>query len=255
MKNIVLMHGILGDERTWQSAFEYLPDEFKTHSYTMNGFSNNPDLEAEIFNTETHAAELIEYCKSNFEDKVCVMAWSYSCHVALLAALRTPELFDTIYLYDCIAPSYGLENDPIQMKAFSKDLTTMMSPVIKAIRGDKSADIVNAFTLACSEQSIEIFDQKPMVQKIKMANAHTVSRLLTQQEPQPITLKDLEKLMVPCGIYWGELSRPIFQIASSKLLENLPKNIKIQNSGKVPNMHHLSPEDNPKALIEHIFKN
>lgn len=254
MKNIVLMHGILGDARTWLSVFEYLPNEFEAHSYTMNGFSNNPELSAELFNTEAHAAELIEYCQANFTDKVSILAWSYSCHVALLAALKEPELFEAIYLYDCIVPSYGLETDPIKMKTFSKDLTRMMSPVIKAIRSGDDAEIVNAFTLACTEQSIALNDQSPTTQKIKMANAHTVSRLLTQQEPKPIILENLAQLSVPCGVYWGELSRPIFKIASSTLLDNLPAHLKIQNSGEIPNMNHLAPEDHPKMLMEYIFK-
>lgn len=256
MKTIIFMHGILGDERTWQPAFQYLSDDIHAISYSMLGFGEHgQNIPAEQFNTETHAKELIQFCQSLNPKKVSIVAWSYSCHVALLAALQTPELFEAIYLYDCIVPSYGLENDTEASKAFSKDLNKMMSPVIKALRTQNNENIVNAFVLACSKQNLALSDQCSSLQAIKRTNAHTVSRLLIQTEPRPITPEMLKKLAVPCGIYWGENSRDIFKLASQALYQHLPEKMRLNNSGVIPNMDHLLPEEAPNLFIQHVLNN
>ncbi|GAA5099320.1 alpha/beta fold hydrolase [Wohlfahrtiimonas larvae] len=254
MKTIIFMHGILGDEGTWQPAFQYLPVDINAISYSMLGFGEHgKNIPEEQFNTNIHAHELIQFCQSLNQEKISVVAWSYSCHIVLLAALQAPQLFETIYLYDCIVPSYGLENDEALLKIFSKDLNKMMSPVIKAIRTQDNENIINAFVLACSEQNLALSDQSSNIQAIKKANAHTVARLLTQAEPAPVTPKMLEKLAVPCGIYWGENSRTIFQLTSQTLYKNLPESICLNNSGPIPNANHLLPETSPNQLIQHVL--
>lgn len=254
MKTVIFMHGILGDERTWQPAFQYLPENIHAMSYSMSGFGvHGKSTPPEAFNTTIHAQELIQLCQSLNHEKISIVAWSYSCHVALLAALQAPELFDTIYLYDCIVPSYGLDNDAQSFKAFSQDLNRMMSPVIKAIRAKNDDNIVNAFVLACSEQNLTLADQSAHIQMIKKTNAHTVARLLTQTEPQPITPAMLSNLAVSCGIYWGENSRAIFKSASQALDQHLPTQVRLSNSGIIPNANHLLPETSPKSFIQHIF--
>lgn len=256
MKTIIFMHGILGDERTWQAAFQYLSDDIHAISYSMLGFGEHgQNIPAEQFNTETHAEELIQFCRSLNQGKVSVVAWSYSCHVALLAALNAPELFESIHLYDCIVPSYGLEHDAESLKTFSKDLNKMMSPVIKAIRTQDDENIVNAFVLACSEQNLALSDQCSSLQAIKRTNAHTVSRLLTQAEPASITPEMLEKLAVPCGIYWGENSRAIFKLASQALYKHLPEKMRLNHSGAILNADHLLPEESPNLFIQHVLNN
>lgn len=256
MKTIIFIHGILGDERTWQPAFQYLSSDINAISYRMSGFGENgQNIPAERFNTEIHARELVQFCQSLNQGNISIIAWSYSCHVALLAALRAPELFEAIYLYDCIVPSYGLELDAELFKAFSRDLNKMMSPVIKALRTQNDDHIINTFVLACSEQNLTLSEQIPNIQMIKRTNAHTVSRLLTQSEPAPITSEMLKKLIVPCGIYWGENSRAIFKLASQALYQHLPQKMRISNSGLIANANHLLPEESPNLFIEHVLNN
>lgn len=253
-KSIVFMHGILGDERTWQPAFPSLPKEITAYSYTMTGFGEAGDeIPAEQFNTAQHANELIQYCRTFAPHKVTIIAWSYSCHVALLAALHAPELFEQLYLYDCMVPTYGLENCPDQLKLFSRDLHKMMSPVIKAIRQKDDQQIIDTFSAACSNQIQTVSQQSEWIQAIKKANAHTVSRLLTQAEPAKISKNALQNLSVPCGIYWGENSRPIFQLASQALYQSLPSHLRLKNSGAIPNADHLLPETAPNHFIQYIF--
>lgn len=253
MHNVVFLHGILGDEETWKNAFQYLPDSITAHSYTLSGFGEHAQIIHRL-DTNVHALELIEFCQSLDSDKITVIAWSYSCHVALLAALQAPKLFSAIHLYDCIVPSYGLESDPEASKQFSKDLMQMMSPVIKALRNTENSNLANSFTLACTHNQTQLTDQSEVIQHIKQRNAQTVAKLLEQVSPQPITPETLQSLTVPCGIYWGESSRQIFKLTSQMLYKNLPNNIRLQSSGEIKDADHLLPENNPVRLLQRIFQ-
>lgn len=244
MKSVVFLHGILGDERTWQPAFNYLPDNFQAYSYTLS---------TEQFDTSHHADELIEFCHSLKQGKVMVVAWSYSCHIALLAALKAPELFESIHLYDCIVPSYGLENDPENYRLFSKDLQKMMMPVIKALKVKDEQLALECFVEACSTQGLTFAQQSSNIQAIKRDNNQTVAQLLAQKTPENITAEMLQTLTVPCGIHWGEYSRPIFKLASTALFNHLSAEIRIKNSGEIPKVDHLLPEESPNLFIQHIF--
>lgn len=252
------MHGILGDERTWQPAYHFLSDNIQPISYSMIGFGEaGESIPAEQFNTSIHAEELIQFCRaftSKNNKKITIVAWSYSCHVALLAALQAPELFEALYLYDCIVPNYGLENDEEKSREFSQDLNKMMTPVIKAIRSQDTNHIIETFTSACSNRT-DYYSQNSLIQTIKKINSHTVSRLITQKEPTKISPKQLQTLSVPCGIYWGEFSRPIFKLASEALFQHLPDNIRIKNSGVIPKADHLLPEEAPNLFIQRILNN
>ncbi|OYQ75180.1 alpha/beta fold hydrolase [Wohlfahrtiimonas sp. G9077] len=251
---ILLLHGILGDGRTFaplQDAHPQLP----LIPYTLSGSgADGESIAAQAFNTEIHSDQLIAHCTQHYATPVSLVAWSYSCHVALLAAFKAPHLFNALYLYDCIVPSYGLEEDPAALKAFSRDLHQMMSPVIKALRNGSPDVAVDAFVRACSAKNIGLMDQSPRIQAIKLDNAHTVSRLLTQKEPEPLTKSALNAYPVPVRICWGEDSRLIFQLASKALLEHLPKDRRLAGSGPLPNCDHLLPEEDPERFMQYILQ-
>ncbi|MDC7251342.1 alpha/beta hydrolase [Wohlfahrtiimonas chitiniclastica] len=250
----LLLHGILGDERTFEPIQNAYPDG-SVFTHTLSGAGiDGANIDAVHFNTRIHSDQLIEHCAQNFTQPVTLVAWSYSCHVALLAALKAPHLFKALYLYDCIVPSYGLEEDDTALKAFSRDLHKMMSPVIKALRSQNPTDAVDAFVQSCSTHHLRLQDQSPRIQAIKLDNTHTVSRLLTQAEPEPIHKITLSTFPVPVRICWGEDSRVIFRLASKALMDHLPKACLLTGSGSLPECDHLMPEEQPERFIQYILQ-
>ncbi len=256
---LLFLHGILGAKETWAPVMETLCNDEafnNTHhllAYSLAGFGKeNKNTPKETFNTAIHADELIAFCDALSLNKIKVVAWSYACHAVLLAAIKRPDLFKTILLYECIVPSYGLENSRDKMKAFTRDITRMMAPSIKAIRSGDLLEAANQFALACSDNESTLDSQSPRVQAIKGENLHTLPLLLSQENPTPITPDTIKTIPAKIGILWGKKSRAIFKLTSNALLDALDPEQLIKGSGEIANVHHLLPEENPEQFAELI---
>lgn len=257
---LLFLHGILGDGRTWIPYFDQFP-QMKTVSLTQSGFgslgsfdqNNDEDNDSEdsetLFDTAIHAQELSAFCKAlNQQDqtpnrKFRIVAWSYACHVALLAAQENPELFKSLTLYELIVPSYGMTED--HQALFTQDLTKMMSPIIKAYRRNQPEKAMDHFISACKNAPYSLSEQAETIQSIKQDNAQSLQKLLTQKEPKAISKKALLAIdqSVPITILVGENSRGIFQLSSKSAANSLNKTLQI-----IPNADHLLPEEMPEVF-------
>lgn len=246
---ILFLHGILGDARTWLPYLTAFP-EYETLALTQSGFGKEADSE-DLFDTQRHAEELIAFCQALNEleslphRKFIIVAWSYACHVSLLAAKMAPELFKSLTLYELIVPSYGMTAD--NQALFTRDITKMMSPIIKAYRRQKPNLAIDGFISACKNADYSLAAQSPELQIIKQDNAHSLQKLLTQKEPPAMSDLELQKLhkIVPITIYYGENSRGIFQLSSIAGINAIG-----QNGGIITNADHLLPEDEPQKFIQ-----
>ncbi|MHC5225375.1 alpha/beta fold hydrolase [Ignatzschineria sp. LJL83] len=251
---LLFLHGILGDGRTWIPYLDQFP-RMKTVSLTQSGFSENNDEKKDsedsetLFDTAIHAEELSAFCKAlNQQDqtpnrKFKVVAWSYACHVALLAAQENPELFISLTLYELIVPSYGMTEE--DQALFTQDLTKMMSLIIKAYRRNQPEKAMDHFISACKNAPYSLSEQAESIQIIKQDNAQSLQKLLTQKEPKAISQKDLLAIdqSVPITILVGENSRGIFQLSSKNAANSLNKTVQI-----IPNADHLLPEEMPEVF-------
>lgn len=293
---LLFLHGILGDGRTWLPLLDQFP-EYDTYALTQSGFhtaismptksastiaeqesadqrlninheSDTKDEEI-LFDTDRHADELIAFCQAlnQKEGKLgrqfVLIAWSYACHIALLALQKSqrnsqmvdfshqsnPRLFHSAICYELIVPSYGMSFD--DQALFTRDITKMMSPIIKAYRRNQPINAINAFINACknSQNEYTIDDQSPYIQAIKQDNAHSLPKLLSQIEPKEIS--DIELVAIhsntPITILCGENSRGIFQLASKSGANALN-----QEKWHIPGADHLLPENDPLLFAENI---
>lgn len=246
---ILFLHGILGDARTWAP---YMPAflEYDVYALTQSGFGVDSDSDV-LFDTMEHAKELIAFCKAlnlsseNPQRKFIIIAWSYACHVALLAAKMAPELFESMILYELIVPSYGIK--VAEQERFTKDITKMMSPIIKAYRRNKEDVAIDAFIAACKNAEYSLAAQADHIQKIKTDNAPSLQKLLTQKEPLAISAEALNAIhqKVPITILYGENSREIFHLSSQAGIAAIS-----QEAGMIRDADHLLPEDDPQKFIE-----
>lgn len=247
---LLFLHGILGDRRTWQDYPQYFP-EHEVIALTQWGFGKEGERDQSL-DTRESAKTLCAFCRALNEQEntphrpFIIIAWSYACHVALLAALEAPTLFQQLILYELIIPSYGM--DEATHTEFTQDLTKMMSPIIRAYRRNNSALAIDHFIAACKnppaihtkEANYRLKDQSEALQIIKQENDYTLAKLLNQNEPPEMSAESLKALhqKVPITILWGENSRAIFQLSSQTAAKAIE-----QIGGEIPNADHLLPEE------------
>lgn len=265
---LLFLHGILGDGRTWAPILKAFP-EFDTYAVTQSGFGamNEGQEDASgdtLFDTDRHADELIAFCTAlNTQENrahrpFIIVAWSYACHVALLALEKTLKehsnhmhqtLFQSLICYELIVPSYGISAE--DQALFTRDISKMMSPIIKAYRRKQTDTAVNAFIAACKNSDAEytLMQQCDRIQSIKQDNHHTLSKLLSQITPRDISAEVMATIAkeIPITILCGENSRGIFQLASKAGANALG-----QSSWIIPNADHLMPENEPLQFAAEI---
>lgn len=261
---LLFLHGILGDARTWLPFLSAFP-QYDCYALTLSGFGKIEPGSAEgeiLFDTDRHAAEVVAFCQAlNKQEgkpqrKYIVIAWSYACHVALLAAdkdrSQNRSLFSELILYELIIPSYGISEEKHQQ--FTRDIAKMMSPIIRAFRRNEEMQAIDHFIAACKNAPFTLKEQSKHIQEIKEENRHTLNKLLTQKDPPPFSAEMLQTLneRVPITILWGKNSRAIFQLSSqaafTALNEESTTLSKTVKGGEI-DADHLLPEENPEKLI------
>lgn len=262
---LLFLHGILGDARTWIPYLTAFP-QYDCYALTLSGFGQNSET-AIPFDTDRHGKEVLTFCQALNEKEgkphrqYIVIAWSYACHVALLAAHKAQSqdrlssassLFAGLILYELIIPSYGISEEMHQQ--FTRDIAKMMSPIIRAFRRDEETKAIDHFIAACKNAPFSLKEQSESIQEIKEDNRHTLNKLLTQKDPLPFTAEMLQRLneRVPITILWGKNSRAIFQLSSqaafTALNEESTTLSKTVKGGEI-DADHLLPEEDPKKLI------
>lgn len=260
---ILFLHGILGEAKLWQPVIKALQAKLKSkgiegvvlYSYTLSGFGQELEKQPQqVLDTTIHADELIHFCKQQRLENVIVVAWSYSCHVALLAALKEPILFAQLFLYEGIIPTYGLEEHPEKRERFTQDLKALMTPILRELRHNNLKEAANSFLLNTSNKTLSLLNSTPYNRAIFLNNLHTLPLLLSQADPPPISALKIKAMPQKIEVYWGEYSRDLFKIVS-KILATLTMSREESLLFKeIKGAHHFTPVTQPILFAEILYQ-
>lgn len=96
---VVLVHGSLGDYRSWIGQMQHLSQNYKVISYSRRYHYPNPwPNEASDFTVNTHAEDLAAFIQSLGLGKVHLIGHSYGGFTSLLVARDYPELVRSVTL-------------------------------------------------------------------------------------------------------------------------------------------------------------
>ena len=132
---LLLIHGAPGDARLWTPVIDALPATIDARAITLDCFGSDarPDDGASV-GTMRHSDDIVSYVEAAMEAPVDLVAWSFGCHPALLAAIERPELFRSLVFYE---PSLNSDvDDPAAKAAFGDDRMAAISLVMAAMGED-----------------------------------------------------------------------------------------------------------------------
>jgi non-heme chloroperoxidase len=96
---VILVHGSLGDYRSWISQMPLLSQNYKVISYSRRYHYPNPwPMDASDFTVNIHAEDLAAFIKSLDLGKVHLIGHSYGAFTSLLVARDYPELIRSVTL-------------------------------------------------------------------------------------------------------------------------------------------------------------
>jgi pimeloyl-ACP methyl ester carboxylesterase len=237
---VVFLHGAPGDLRTWIPVTAQLADRYRCISYTQRWFGDRTwTSPGSAFGTESHAADLCDLVAALGLAPASLVAWSYSGHVALLAALRRPDLFDRMLVYE---PSVGTYvADPAARSQMDADAARMFPPLAEALAQGDAQAVVRRLIDASGGPGW--FDRQPAERRaIHLASAPMMPLLMGGgAPPADLRAEDLAGLQIPITIAWGAETRDLFRLPSKAAAARLS----LGDHFEVPGAGHLLPEADP----------
>lgn len=237
---VLFLHGAPGDLRTWTPVTDVLGARFRCLAYTQRWFgARSWSAPGSDFGTEAHAADLIGMVEALDLAPVSLVAWSYAGHVALLAALRRPELFQRILIYEPGVGTYVV--DPDERARMDADAAAMFPPLAEALGRGDLAEVVRR--LIDASGGAGWFDRQPArCRAIHLDSAAMMPLLMGGgAPPADIGAADLASLRAPVSIAWGERTRDLFGVPSRAAAAA----ITTAQHREVEGAGHLLPEQDP----------
>ncbi|PHM73668.1 alpha/beta fold hydrolase [Xenorhabdus kozodoii] len=240
---LLFLHGALADSYMWSQHLIELEDTVSPMALSLRHFGGSSKVGN--FGIETHANDVIAVIRKMNCSSLHLVAWSYGADVALLAVLKAPELFRSLFLYEPGYPSHLTEDD---LALFMADAQAMFGPLFAATGIRKLPEMVEILIEGSGNRKGYFASQPEAVRMVQLAQADTVIKQLDQKERPDINVNALATIKLPVHIAYGEYSRPLFQLVSASAARNIPN----CQSEIVTRVTHMFPIEQPAAFSARI---
>lgn len=249
---LVLVHGAVGDYRTWENQIEPLAKHFDVVSYSRRWhfpetvFTNGADYTA-----QTHVADLLGLIRT-FGTPVHLVGHSYGAAVAAMATLRRPDLVRSLVLAEASLFSLLLtEPGGGMLVAKSAAGMTHITPLVRDGNPEKAV-----------REFVEVilgprgFDRiSPRAQAVMIANAHTIGPMLNGMNVgNEFTADNARSISARTLIVSGELSPAVFRQTSLRLALLIPRAEHRVLAGVSHGLHLEAPEVFTQLVLDFLRK-
>jgi pimeloyl-ACP methyl ester carboxylesterase len=243
-KPLVFVHGTLGTWIDFEHQRRFFRDEYRVIAYSRRFHPPNPEGEQDVpYDAHDHARDLEEILVS--EGPASVVGSSYGGYVALLLALRRPELFRALILKE--PPMLPLLQWSEEGRSeFDRFLQRTVFPAREAFRGGDMEGGVAQFVEGVTGQS-GMWSQLPSDIRRRLLAAGSELRLEFRTDfsvyMPAVTKESLAALRLPMLLVEGEQSPRFFGIIVDELAAAVPhaRRVLIPRAGHT--MHSANPED------------
>lgn len=226
---LVLVHGSLGDYRTWISQIGAFSKEYRVISYSRRYHYPNPwPQDASNFSATVHAKDLVAFIQALNLGKVHLVGHSYGGLTALLVARDNPELVRSLTLGEAAVQSLTVTSSEGK-SVFQNFMQHSVRPSHKAFEQGNIEKGVRIFINGVLGEGP--YDNMPPIAHIVMLeNAREMKGQIKGMNAKgvdffpAISCKDAEQITVPTLLLDGELSPKFLRIINNALERCLPDN-------------------------------
>lgn len=247
---VVLVHGTLGDVRSWTLQMEAFARSHRVVSYSRRYHHPNPCQGNETdYAADRHADDLAALIAALGLDSAHVVGNSYGAYTALFLAARHPERVRALVLGD--PPVFPLLDDHPEGRGLRDEfLADVWEPAGEMLRHGNAREGVRTFVDGVVEEGA--FDRfPPDVQALIMDNA--CEFMVETSSPRfwtPITCEEAARIDVPTLVLTGDRTRRFLRLIAEELARCLPN----AELAVVPDTTHELPADNPEAYNDLVLR-
>lgn len=244
---LILLHGGVGDYRSWNAQMEVFPQSYRVISYSQRfHYPNKNALTAKYRSVNTDADDLAVFLRKLKLNKVHLVGASSGAFTALIFALRHPQMVRSLILAE--PPAHQLIRDLPEGEAVYQDFVNALKPAVEAFRQNDDRKAMSFFVGVLGRK----FDSLPpaTIEAI-MQNALAIKAIMLSPESFPeISKEKIRQLKIPALIVTGENTVKIHKLVNQEILRLLPN----AKEAVIPNSGHGTPREDPQVFNEAALK-
>jgi len=237
---VVLVHGALGDCRTWSRLGNLLAQQYRVVSYSRRYHHLSPSPQGKIdYSYRWHVDDLIELIRALGLGPASLVGHSYGAAVAAMVALERPEMVSSLVLSE---PSLFSILSDSQDRVSLRFHRIALRVVQKLCENDEQALAVKEYLNIVVGR--DAYDKLPLEDLLVInQNAYTLGPMLrTFFEPTKLDRTGAQKLTTPTLLIRRELSPGIYRAITRELNNCLPTSQSFIIPGASHGLQMESPE-------------
>lgn len=247
-EDVLFIHGYISDSSVWENVKNNWNGNEHLVFPTLGGFyskDRSPDLNE--FDLKTHLNQIIDLVENHLRKPVNLVGWSYGATLSLLLAVKRPDLFKNVFLYEPGISSFI--KDENVLNEIQNDRAKMAAKAIKNYsNGDLKSSIKEVVDGACNDNVFESFSNEE--KNYFLNNSYTIPMMFKDKKAPDLDISydDIKNVKTKIFISYGARARPAYKLVADELN-------KINNNFKVvviPNAYHVVPVNNAKAFISSV---
>jgi pimeloyl-ACP methyl ester carboxylesterase len=246
---IVMVHGAVGDWRTWEAERPYLATKYHYVAYSRRyHFPNVWVDDGQNYWVMQHVEDLAALIRALNAGPVHLVGGSYGGAVAGRLTLKYPDLVRSLVMSEPSIIRAATLKDQGAWDAFVAGFNASKA----ASRAGNVRESAVLFFDAVSDEQGAYDRAPPMRQQRWMDNANTIAPFFAEPAAPPVTCAQLRTIRVPVMVMQGERSRALSQ-SNETLLSCLPEGTAIVVVPEAPHMWYpVNPQAGAKAILAFI---
>ena len=240
---IVLVHGVMGDYRTWEAQTEAFSRNHRVIAYSLRyGYPNKQILDSTAdYSLSQNIKDLTELIKTLNLEPVHLVGHSSGAFAALLTTMENPELIRSITLGE--PPVMPLLKNVPGGDTLEQNFGKTIFPGIEAFKNNEDEKAAEIFVNAVMGDSQYFTKSSQRFREVIMANVVQLkgSFLYPKSGFPPVSCDDLKKINTPVLLLQGDRS-PLFFI---KIIDELDRCLSNKERVTLPNASHGLEYENP----------
>ena len=250
---VVLVHGELGDFRTWSAQMSVLSCQYRVVSYSRRYHEPNllPDGEID-YTYRRHIDDLICLIEKLGPGHAHLVGHSYGATVAALVAMERPDRVNSLILREpSLFSMLSASLDKVSLRLHAVALNVLQKLSENGEQQLAAREYVNIVV------GKDVFDELTSEDRLVInQNAHTLGPMLrTYFEPTSLDQSTASKMTTPTLLISGELSPRIYQAISRELHNCLPVAESLTLPGASHGLHMDKGGDVGVSVMEFLSRN
>jgi pimeloyl-ACP methyl ester carboxylesterase len=249
---VVLVHGSLGDYRTWIGEMDDFAARYHVIAYSLRYHYPNQWNDGPAYSVQVHVADLVALLQTLNLGPVHLVGHSYGGTMAILVAKEHPELVRTLVLAE--ASLGGLVAGNEEAKPQLAQVSATMKAAQGLVQNGQSEQAAVTFFDFVNEPGGGFNGMPEFYQNGIRQNAHTIKPMLASPPPPSFTCDDAKTIVVPTLLIQGELTHKFRKLVNAELQRCMPNATVVAVAGAAHPLEMINPKGFNEVVLQFLAR-